>query len=420
MNDEVEEDEIDDGEDSIANNNKMNSLTLIDSVLTRSFSTSAVPQRRRATSSPAADTHSHDDSSIPQHEHQQQQQQQLEQQQQQQQQRRQRRQSRKQESEPTPRSRSSPPSQTIDIDDEEEEHDDHNTDPLNRQRQLLQGNNLPQAAYTPPLPDTAVKEPETEADPAPPPAVEASEQPPAPTPPPTRPIPRGPTSVIRHTPKILVLDLDETLIHSTSRPRPGYELAASKHVAGGVGAGGALFGGGFGFGRLIGLDGLGALLGLRGRAHSGRLRTHTVEVVLGGRSLVYHVYKRPWVDYFLRKVAAWYHVVVYTASVQEYANPVIDWLDQGRGLIHGRLFRDACIFSNGTYLKNLSIVDSDLARVCLVDNSPASYLINPANGIPIEGWTHDPNDEALLDLLPVLDSLRFANDVRHILGLRGF
>jgi hypothetical protein len=42
----------------------------------------------------------------------------------------------------------------------------------------------------------------------------------------------------------------------------------------------------------------------------------------------------------------------------------------------------------------------------------------PANGIPIEGWTDDPSDEALLDLLPVLDSLRFTKDVRHILSLR--
>jgi TFIIF-interacting CTD phosphatase-like protein len=49
-----------------------------------------------------------------------------------------------------------------------------------------------------------------------------------------------------------------------------------------------------------------------------------------------------------------------------------------------------------------------------------SLLLHPraANGIPIEGWTHDPSDEALLDLLPVLDSLRFAQDVRHVLGLR--
>lgn len=43
-----------------------------------------------------------------------------------------------------------------------------------------------------------------------------------------------------------------------------------------------------------------------------------------------------------------------------------------------------------------------------------------ANGIPIEGWTHDPLDEALLDLLPILDSLRFTGDVRRVLGIRGF
>lgn len=47
-------------------------------------------------------------------------------------------------------------------------------------------------------------------------------------------------------------------------------------------------------------------------------------------------------------------------------------------------------------------------------------LYTAANALPIEGWTHDPNDEALLHCIPVLDSLRFVNDVRRILGIRGF
>lgn len=78
-----------------------------------------------------------------------------------------------------------------------------------------------------------------------------------------------------------------------------------------------------------------------------------------------------------------------------------------------------------------------------MDNSPVSYnwnkgksslsgykiRTNPdryffprlsANALPIEGWTSDPNDEALLDALPVLDSLRFTSDVRKVLGIRGF
>lgn len=182
----------------------------------------------------------------------------------------------------------------------------------------------------------------------------------------------------RLTPKTLVLDLDETLIHSTSRPYNN------------------------------------------GARHG--LKVRVVEVVLEGRSTVYTVYKRPWVDFFLRKVSTWYTVIIFTASLPEYADPVIDWLDGGDGgggMVGGRLFRSDCLHSNGAYVKDLSVVDADLSRVCLVDNSPVSYAINQANGIPIEGWINDPNDECLLDLLPMLDSLRFTSDVRRVLGLRG-
>ncbi|TCD70421.1 Nuclear envelope morphology protein 1 [Steccherinum ochraceum] len=217
-----------------------------------------------------------------------------------------------------------------------------------------------------------------------------------------------PTSLQRkallHRQKTLVLDLDETLIHSTSRPMP-YSNGSS-------------------------------LLGSFGIGKKNKGSGYTVEVVLGGHSTVYHVYKRPFVDYFLRKVSAWYTLVIFTASMREYADPVIDWLDAGRGILERRFFRetaprkahDAVFFNhqsctqlaNGSYTKDLSIVEDDLSMVCLVDNSPICYTINEANGIPIEGWTHDPHDEALLDLLPFLDSLRFTKDVRRVLGIRGF
>ncbi|KAF9075890.1 NLI interacting factor-like phosphatase-domain-containing protein [Rhodocollybia butyracea] len=188
-----------------------------------------------------------------------------------------------------------------------------------------------------------------------------------------------------HSQKTLVLDLDETLIHSTSRP------ISSASSSGLFGSFGARKGG----------------------------PGHVVEVMLGGRSTLYHVYKRPFVDFFLRTVSGWYTLVIFTASMQEYADPVIDWLDAGRGILDHRLFRDSCTqLPNGAYTKDLSVIEPDLARVCLIDNSPISYRVNEANGIPIEGWTHDPSDEALLDLLPVLDSLRFTSDVRRVLGLR--
>lgn len=181
--------------------------------------------------------------------------------------------------------------------------------------------------------------------------------------------------------KTLVLDLDETLIHSTSRPIPSRtSFFPTTTIPSPV---------------------------------------HTVDVILAGRHTQYHVYKRPFVDFFLRTVSGWYTLVIFTASMKEYADPVIDWLDAGRGILVQRLFRDSCTqLPNGSYTKDLSIIEQDLSRVCLVDNSPISYNVNQANGIPIEGWTDDPSDQALLDLLPVLDSLRFTKDVRHILGLR--
>jgi CTD nuclear envelope phosphatase 1 len=51
---------------------------------------------------------------------------------------------------------------------------------------------------------------------------------------------------------------------------------------------------------------------------------------------------------------------------------------------------------------------------------PVVYDELLANGIPIEGWLNDPLDEGLLELLPILDSLRFTKDVRRILGLKAF
>jgi CTD nuclear envelope phosphatase 1 len=58
---------------------------------------------------------------------------------------------------------------------------------------------------------------------------------------------------------------------------------------------------------------------------------------MGARSTLYHVYKRPFVGFFLHEVSAWYTLVIFPASMQEYAEPVIDWLDVGQGIL-GRPF----------------------------------------------------------------------------------
>ena len=65
--------------------------------------------------------------------------------------------------------------------------------------------------------------------------------------------------------------------------------------------------------------------------------------------------------------------MIFTASVQEYADPVIDWLEAERKIFKARYYRQHCTIENGAYIKDLSVVERDLGKVCILDNSPISY-----------------------------------------------
>jgi CTD nuclear envelope phosphatase 1 len=78
-----------------------------------------------------------------------------------------------------------------------------------------------------------------------------------------------------------------------------------------------------------------------------------------------------------RQVSKWYNLVIFTASVQEYADPVIDWLEVERKYFVGRYYRQHCTFRNGAYIKDLAQVEPDLSKVMILDNSPLSYIFHP-------------------------------------------
>lgn len=130
----------------------------------------------------------------------------------------------------------------------------------------------------------------------------------------------------------------------------------------------------------------------------------------------YEVYvrKRPYVDYFLKTVCKDFEVIVFTASQQVYANKLLDRLDPDLNMIRGRLFREACLGVYGNYIKDLSVLNRDLARTVIVDNSPYAYGYHIDNGIPIESWFDDDDDTELLKLIGFLRSLQNSPDVRPI------
>jgi len=164
--------------------------------------------------------------------------------------------------------------------------------------------------------------------------------------------------------RTLVLDLDETLLHSSFKPIPNPDFIIPVEIEDQI---------------------------------------HKV-----------YVLKRPGVDRFLESIAHMFEVVVFTASISKYADPVLDLLDIHK-VIKYRLFREACSSYKGNYVKDLNKLGRDLKWTVIVDNSPTSYLFHPENAIPVETWLDDETDTELDDLLPILKEMSKVDNVRTFL-----
>ena len=76
----------------------------------------------------------------------------------------------------------------------------------------------------------------------------------------------------------------------------------------------------------------------------------TIPVEIEGQYHNVYVIKRPGVDQFMKRVGELYEVVVFTASVSKYGDPLLDQLDIHH-VVHHRLFRESCYNHQGNYVK---------------------------------------------------------------------
>ncbi|NXB98764.1 CNEP1 phosphatase, partial [Orthonyx spaldingii] len=77
------------------------------------------------------------------------------------------------------------------------------------------------------------------------------------------------------------------------------------------------------------------------------------------------------------QVSQWYELVVFTASMEIYGCAVADKLDNNRSILNRRYYRQHCTLELGSYIKDLSVVHSDLSSIVILDNSPGAYRSHP-------------------------------------------
>jgi CTD small phosphatase-like protein 2 len=118
----------------------------------------------------------------------------------------------------------------------------------------------------------------------------------------------------------LVLDLDETLVHSTLEHCEDADFTFPVHF---------------------------------------NFREHTI-----------YVRCRPYLKEFMERVASMFETIIFTASQSIYAEQLLNVLDPKRKLFRHRVYRESCVYVEGNYLKDLTVLGRDLTRVMIVDNSP--------------------------------------------------
>lgn len=166
--------------------------------------------------------------------------------------------------------------------------------------------------------------------------------------------------------KLLVLDLDETLVHSSFSYEPTAELIVNVTITNDA--------------------------------------TNTVD------KHVIYVHKRPFVDEFLSFCTKNFECCIFTASMSVYASAVMEQLDP-KHTIKNILCREYCTYMNQVMVKDLKKLGRDLKKTIIVDNAPTSFALQKANGITAVEFKDDKSDTYLLSLMEILREMIEVDDV---------
>ena len=112
---------------------------------------------------------------------------------------------------------------------------------------------------------------------------------------------------------------------------------------------------------------------------------------------------RPGVMEFLEAVDKYYELIIFTCATQEYANLLIDAIEENKIYFEHRLYRQHTVIIDNDFVKDLTRIGRPLDKIAIVDNMPQNFRLQKENGINIKAfWGEDIYDTALINLSPIL------------------
>ena len=161
--------------------------------------------------------------------------------------------------------------------------------------------------------------------------------------------------------KLLIIDLDETLIHSEFRTKENFDN----------------------------LDYI---------VKTSKCNVKTFSFFDENNIYYMDVFFRPYLKLFLHEISQYFDLAIFTAAMKNYADTIIDYIDKNNEYFKFRLYRDACIpIQNKLYIKDLRIIkDYDPRNVLLMDNSLYSFMNQPSNGMLVNSFYMNHKDLQLI------------------------
>lgn len=132
-----------------------------------------------------------------------------------------------------------------------------------------------------------------------------------------------------------------------------------------------------------------------------------------------YVNVRPYLKQWVNALKSMYQIVVLTASTQDYADTILDYIDPNFELFEGRFYRENWVWTKDeVYIKDLTLFTKkwDLKDIVLVDNSAHCFGLQINNGYPIRSFTTDKQDREFYNLTQFLKVLYYFDDFREVLA----